>query len=63
MSKAQSALKHVCNLAPELTLPTLQMRIGDGLQAVTATHQTPMALQVRLRLWGGVGWGWGGGGW
>ena len=48
VAMAQSSLKYLVNLAPALVLPTLQLRIADGLQTVTATHQTPMALQVGL---------------
>lgn len=77
---AQSSIKYLAHLAPVLVLPTLQLRIVDGLQersawlphhsfaslhilipcpsafippcrlaslqAVTATHQTPMALSA-----------------
>ena len=45
-SMAQMACRYLCELAPEFILPAMQVRLFEGLQAVTATHQTPMALQT-----------------
>ena len=46
MVMAQMAGRYLADLAPEYFLPALQLRLCDGLQAVTAIHQTPMALQT-----------------
>ena len=45
-SMAQMACRYLCELAPDYILPSMHMRLFEGLQAVTATHQTPMALQT-----------------
>ena len=46
MMYAQMSSRYLADLAPEYILPALQLRLCDGLQAVTAIHQTPMALQT-----------------
>ena len=45
-SMAQMSCRYLCELAPDYILPSMHMRLFEGLQAVTATHQTPMALQT-----------------
>ena len=41
---AQMATRYLAELSPEIVLSPLAVHLVDGLQAVTATHQTPMAL-------------------
>eukprot|EP00965_Chrysotila_dentata_P163695 5404852-Pleurochrysis_carterae.AAC.1 len=41
---AESCYKYLGRLAPELTLPHAAERVAEGLQAVTAVHQTSVAL-------------------
>lgn len=47
---SQMALRYLADLGPELVMPPMQLRLCEGLQAVTATHQTPMALQTLALL-------------
>jgi hypothetical protein len=47
---AQMAIRYLAELGPEIVLPPLAVRLVDGLQAVTATHQTPMALSCLALL-------------
>merc|ERR1719399_1028598 len=47
---AETAYKYLSRLAPELTLPTLEMRVAEGLQTVTAVHQTSVALSSLCML-------------
>ena len=47
---SQMAARYLAELAPDIVLLPLQIRLCDGLQAVTATHQTPMALQTLALL-------------
>ena len=48
--RMHSQVRYLAELGPEIVLPPLQVRLCDGLQAVTAIHQTPMALQTLALL-------------
>jgi len=47
---AESASKYLLRLSPELFLPTLEFGVAEGLQAVTAVHQTASALTTLATL-------------
>lgn len=44
MRMAQMSCRYLCELTPELALNSTMLKLCEGLQAVTAVHQTPMAL-------------------
>lgn len=50
MRMAQTSCRYLCSLAPELALSSTMHKLCEGLQAVTAIHQTPMALSTLALL-------------